>query len=267
MSEPVPPDTASDEASADHLRRRIAELENAVAARDELISLIGHELRNPLSPVFLQAHHMMAEVQKAAGGQMAADWLAPRFELFLRGIDRLLDRLNRVMDVASLQAPGDIALEEEDVDLSGVVGDLVSSLARQAAAASATFDLSAPVPMVGHWDRIRLEQIAGNLLSNAIRYGGGRIEVEVHELSPGVAGLVVRDQGPGIAADVLPRLFDRFDRAGQRGRGGLGLGLWIVHRLCTAMGGQVTVRSDPGHGACFVVALPRGSPATDPDEV
>ncbi|HYU16432.1 MAG TPA: HAMP domain-containing sensor histidine kinase [Candidatus Acidoferrum sp.] len=243
---------------------RIHQLEDAVAARDDLIGLIGHELRNPLSPVFLQAYHLLAEVKKNEQGSVTTEWLTPRLELFLRGLERLLDRLNRLMDVAALQSRTGIALVEEDVDLARVVGDVVASVAREAAAAASPLTLYAPVPVMGRWDRLRLEQIAGNLLSNAIRYGaGGAIDVQVKGTGL-TAVLTVRDHGPGIAADLQARIFDRFERAGPRPqRGGLGLGLWIARRLCEAMRGTITLESEPGRGAAFVVTLPRGQ--TEPD--
>ncbi len=245
------------------LTDRVTELEEALAARDDLIRLVAHELRNPLAPVFFQAHHLMAEVRRTAepsGGTVASDWLVPRLELFLRGLDRLLDRLNRLMDVAALQSEDGIVLATAEVDLSMVASGVAASLASEAAAAGTRIDLSAPAPVTGQWDQVRLEQIIFNLLSNAIRYGAGSaIEIVVSEKSPEMAELVVRDQGPGIAEEMRPRLFQRMERTGTRPhRGGLGLGLWIVRRLCGAMGGAVAVESHPGAGAAFSVTLPRG---------
>lgn len=248
------------------LHRQIAELEAAVAEREELIGLVGHELRNPLSPVFLQAYHLMAEVKKVTSGVVSTAWLVPRLELFLRGLDRLLDRLNRLMDVAALQSACGIALAEEDVDLSRVAEDVVAAMTREAEAAGSSIGLATSGPVAGRWDRVRLEQIIGNLLSNAIRFAGGsRIEVVVQARSAETAILVVRDHGPGIAVDIQPRIFDRFERADTRQKkGGLGLGLWIVQRLSERMGGRAAVDSLPGRGSTFTVTLPRGSLA-EPD--
>ena len=249
------------------LAARVTELEEALGARDDLIRLVGHELRNPLSPVFLQAHHLMAEVRRMAGpGAVSTEWLIPRLELFLRGLDRLLDRLNRLMDVAALQSAGGIVLVEEDVDLAAIASGVVSSLAGEAAAAGTAIDLGAPSPVVGHWDQVRLEQILLNLLSNAIRYGAGTpIQVEVRATSDDTAELRVRDRGPGITEEIRPHLFERLERTGARPhRGSLGLGLWIVQRLCEAMGGSVALESQPGAGAIFIVNLPRGAISPDP---
>jgi signal transduction histidine kinase len=241
------------------LSRRIAELERAIGARDRLLGLVGHELRNPLSPVFLQAYHLMAQVKKATSGTVPTDWLMPRLELFVRALDRLLERLNRLMDVAALQSPGGIPLNAEDVDLARVTEDVAASMAREAHAASCLLDVSAPGPVGGRWDRMRLEQIIANLLSNAIRFGAGQpVEVVVQTRAPESACVTVRDHGPGIPDELQPRIFDRFERASDhRDRGGPGLGLWIVRRLSESMGGGVVVDSEPGRGATFTVTLPR----------
>ncbi|RYZ45528.1 MAG: ATP-binding protein, partial [Myxococcaceae bacterium] len=107
------------------------------------------------------------------------------------------------------------------------------------------------------WDRPRLEQVVVNLVDNAIKYGQGRpIDIRL-ETRDGHAVLTVRDQGIGIAAESLPRLFGRFERAvSERHYGGLGLGLYITRTLVEAMGGTVRVESQLGQGAVFTVDLP-----------
>ena len=109
----------------------------------------------------------------------------------------------------------------------------------------------------GMWDRLRLEQICRNLLSNAIRFGAGRpIEIQVAGDAE-LATLEVCDHGVGIPADHQARVFERFERgAGQRS-GGFGIGLWLVRNICAAMKGTVSIVSEPGEGACFTVTLPR----------
>jgi signal transduction histidine kinase len=109
----------------------------------------------------------------------------------------------------------------------------------------------------GSWDRVRLEQICRNLLSNAVRFGAGRpIEVTVAGDADFVT-LEVCDHGVGIPADQQARIFDRFERGAASRSGGFGVGLWVVRNICLAMGGTVSVVSEPGEGACFTVMLPR----------
>jgi signal transduction histidine kinase len=249
----------SDEAS------RIAELEEALAARDDLIRLIGHELRNPLSPVYLQACHLTAEVRRRGeDGVFEGRWLSPRLERLQRGLERLLQRLNRVMDVAAIQSPGGISLDPEMVDLAAVAADVLAAADREASATGIQLRLHAPGPVVGRWDRGRVTQVIGSLVTNAIQHGGGApVDVTV-EARGEVAHVVVRDHGPGITPAQAARLFDRLDRLTPRPvRGGMGLGLWMVRQLCTAMGGTIALGVASGPGASLEVALPRGTNAAN----
>ena len=254
------PDTAklSDEA------RLIAQLEEAVAARDDLIRLIGHELRNPLSPVYLQACHLTAEIRRRGEDAVfEASWLSPRVERLQRGLERLLQRLNRVMDVAAIQSPGGIALDPDTVDLAAVAAEVIAAAERETTAAGIQLRLHAPSPVVGRWDRVRVNQVLASLVGNAIQHGGAPIDVTV-DARGDAAHVVVRDHGPGIAAAQATHLFDRLDRVIPRPpRGGMGLGLWMVRQLCTAMGGTISLGHPSGPGASLEVALPRGTTAAN----
>jgi signal transduction histidine kinase len=115
----------------------------------------------------------------------------------------------------------------------------------------------APAPAVIHGDRGRLDQVISNLLSNALKYGGGT----PLSLSVGMNGerqvrLSIKDEGPGIPREHHERIFDQFERAASPSVAGMGMGLWIVRRVVAAHGGTVTVESDVGKGACFTVTLP-----------
>jgi signal transduction histidine kinase len=109
----------------------------------------------------------------------------------------------------------------------------------------------------GCWDRMRLEQICRNLLSNAIRFGAGRPLAVAVDADQDFATLIVQDHGIGIAPELLTQIFERFERGAERRSGGFGIGLWVVKNICTAMGGTVSVASQLGEGACFTVMLPR----------
>jgi len=109
----------------------------------------------------------------------------------------------------------------------------------------------------GAWDRFRVEQIVRNLLSNAIRFGAGR-PIDVTITGDADSAVVeVRDRGIGISADHLPKIFERFERGLEQRSGGFGIGLWVVRNVCVAMGGTVSVASEPGEGSRFTVVLPR----------
>jgi signal transduction histidine kinase len=239
------------------LRARIITLEQALRARDEFISTVGHELKNPLSPVFIHAEQILKGAREAPGGVVSTEWLIPRLESFTHRFRRFLQTLNRILDVSRISS-GKISLHIEDVDIVEVMREIMSSMERELIASKSALTLHAEGEVVGRWDRLRLEQICGNLLSNAIRYGLSRpidIFIEAHG---DTATLTVRDRGMGIAEEDQARIFDRFERAtGVSRTGGFGVGLWVVKKLCTAMGGDIAVQSTISEGSTFTVTLPR----------
>jgi signal transduction histidine kinase len=111
--------------------------------------------------------------------------------------------------------------------------------------------------VIGHWDRLRLEQVVSNLIANAIKYGAGRpVEVRVSR-GGSYALLEVRDHGIGVAEEDHDRIFQRFERAISGAHyGGFGLGLWISREIVLAQGGFIELESAPGKGATFTVRLP-----------
>jgi signal transduction histidine kinase len=117
---------------------------------------------------------------------------------------------------------------------------------------------------VGEWDRVRLEQVVTNLLSNAAKYGSSR-PVEVTVSGDGTtAVLSIRDHGIGIPPEHQSRIFERFERAvSDRHYGGLGLGLWIVRQIVEALGGSIRVESETGEGSTFTVLLPKAARKRD----
>jgi signal transduction histidine kinase len=170
-----------------------------------------------------------------------------------------MDRLIRNMLDLSLVESGRLQLQRESVDLVVLARHAVDQT--QLLTRSHTVRLDAPAaPLIGDWDAGRLDQILQNLLSNAVKYApdGGEIVVEVKDAS-GTASIAVTDQGVGIAAGALPRLFDRFYRsreAAASSAGGLGLGLAITRMLVEAHGGQISAESRLGEGSTFRVILP-----------
>lgn len=236
------------------LRAQVEGLERELAARDAFIVAAAHELRNPVSPLLLHVQRMQASARGAESGQLSAEWVGDQLDAFSRRLNRFMSALNRILDVSRFRT-GQIELLYEEVDLAEVAREVASSFERELAASRSALTLSLE-PAVGLWDRMRLEQIVSNLVSNAIRYGNSapiEVSVSCRERS---AVLWVRDGGVGIDEASQARIFERFERAHSH-RGGFGVGLWIVRQLCTAMGGSVSVQSRAGEGATFTVVLPR----------
>ena len=238
------------------LREQIAGLQDAVSARDEFISIVGHELRNPLSAIYLQVKHLL-DITRKTPASVTADWLAPRLEVADRRLQRFLSTLNRLLDLSRVSS-GRVHLDLEDVDLVEVTRDVCKELEPELSVAQSELRMRTAPAVVGRWDRMRLEQIVGNLLSNAIRYGCGKpIEVDVSS-DEKTARLIVRDHGIGIADDERELLFNLFERGRTRQPGSFGVGLWLVRKFCRAMGGDVSVHSLVGAGSTFTVTLPIG---------
>lgn len=239
------------------VRAKLATLEREIALRDEFISTVAHELRNPLSPAYMQLEHIK-DIVRRSDGPIAREWLSAQLDAMTARFDRFLQSLNRLLDASRL-GDGHLVLMPEHCDLVAVTRAVLAGAERELRAARCAVGLDAPDTVPGWWDPLRLEQIIGNLLSNALRYGAGEpIELRI-TASADTARLAIRDHGIGIAADDVPRIFQRFARARNVGRSaGYGIGLWVVAELCRAMAGAVEVHSVVGHGATFTLTLPRG---------
>ena len=249
------------ESALSSVRMRLQELQRAVGARDEFIATVAHELRNPIAPLAFQvrlALDKMAQVA-AAGTPPSADWVQAQLRGIEQRLHRLLETLDRLLDVSRLST-GRIDLQPEPLDLAAAVREVIGTFDAELAVARCTLTLSERGETTGWWDRLRVEQICRNLLSNAIRFGAGRpIDVSVIG-DDDFASVEIRDHGIGIPPNQQSRIFERFERGGEQRSGGFGIGLWIVRNVCVAMGGTVSVQSQLGAGACFTVMLPRRRP-------
>jgi signal transduction histidine kinase len=229
--------------------------ETAVYARDEFLSIASHELRTPLTSLCLQADGALRALGRDPS-QPAGTFLG-RVEKIRRQARRLEVLVQDLLDVSRLNA-GRLQLRTEDVELTEIARDVCERLHDQAELAGSPIQLSAAGTVHGEWDPVRLDQVLTNLLTNAIKYGGGRpIDVSIETVGGSEAVIRVRDRGMGIARENHARIFERFERAvADRNEGGLGLGLWIARQFVELMGGTIAVVSAPGEGAMFVVRLP-----------
>jgi signal transduction histidine kinase len=226
----------------------------AVAVRDEFLSIASHELKTPLTPITLKLEALARDV--AAGRN---EKFGTQVEALQRQVKRLTHLVNGLLDVSRISA-GRFQLEKREVDLAELVREVVNRVDPEAASAGCTLYVDLAESVVGQWDPMRVEQVVMNLLSNALKYGAGHpIRVAVHETGR-TAQLVVDDEGIGIEPKELPRLFGRFERgAAAHHFGGLGLGLYITRQIVEAHGGVIRVESAPGKGTRFEVELPRGA--------
>ncbi|MFP2960456.1 ATP-binding protein [Myxococcus sp. 1LA] len=231
------------------------EASRAVAARDEFVAIATHELRTPLSALQLQLASLRRALEK--GIPVPPERQKQGLANAQRQAERLSHLVTHLFEVARIST-GRLALEREDVDLSALVHRLVTRMEDALVAAGCAPVLHASVPVLAHVDRLRVEQVLMNLMSNAMKYAPGQpVELSV-DADGDSAVIIVRDWGPGIPSGAHARIFERFERAtGEHARASLGLGLYISRQLARAHGGELTVDAPPlGPGARFVLRLP-----------
>jgi signal transduction histidine kinase len=225
------------------------------AALAEFVACVGCELRNPMGAIVVSASHM---IYKAEREQDLPPWLMPRLLTLERQMRRLVRRATTLLD-AERFATGSFRIDRGVASLSDIVSGVVRELAAEADRAGCQLRLSIEPSVIGTWDRVALEQIAMNLVSNPIKYGAGRpVEISLSCTSED-ATIRVRDHGAGISEVDRSHIFERFERAvGPReSKPGFGLGLWITRQLLIAHQGEITVESQPGVGSVFTASLPR----------
>jgi signal transduction histidine kinase len=238
------------------LARLYQEAQEAIRVRDEFLSIASHELRTPLTSLQLQIQGIQRKLGRTTDTGVSTPWITERitsaFDL-VAGLSRLIGNLLDISRITSRR----IVLEDEGFDLSAMVTEVVHRHAEQFADAGCTVRIHAADPLPGRWDRMRLDQVLTNLLTNASKYGrGAPVDIAVGGDGPTV-WITVRDQGIGIDPKDRERIFLRFERAVSSNHyGGFGLGLWIVREIVGLMGGDITVQSAPGQGAEFRVTLP-----------
>jgi len=229
--------------------------QQAVRLRDEFVSIASHELYTPMTSLGLMLQVLARRVAQPGSSEHAE--LRGTVQRILRQEERLVRLVHDLLDVSRIEA-GRLVLEPSSMDLLELVNEVVARFEADIARSGSTASVRSDGPVVGCWDRSRLDQVVTNLLSNAIKFGDGKpIDLAVERLGE-TARLRVRDHGIGIAPERQAHLFERFERAvSAQHYGGLGLGLYVSRRIVEAHGGTIRVESRAGEGATFVVDLPR----------
>lgn len=236
------------------LRSQAERLAEADRRKDEFLSMLGHELRNPLTPI----RNAVRLLGCRPGDARTAAWAYRVIDRQTAHLERLVDDL---LDVARIER-GVIHLERYPLDLRAVVQETAEAIASLIDERGHRLELElSEAPVLVEGDATRLAQVLSNLLNNAMKYtpDGGRIRV-VLAGQDGMAVLQVSDNGRGIEPDILPEIFDLFSQGSRtlgRSEGGLGLGLTLVKRLVEMHGGRVEAHSGgPDRGSRFVVHIP-----------
>jgi signal transduction histidine kinase/CheY-like chemotaxis protein len=226
--------------------------EQANRAKDELLAMLGHELRNPLSPIVTALQLMRLRGDPSLMSERVV------IERQVGNLVRLIDDL---LDVSRI-ARGKVAIERRPVELADVITAAIEQASPALTQESHHLHLDIQPGITLEADASRLAQVIANLVTNAAKFtpAGGRIEV-LASATPARAMIAVRDNGIGIAPELLPSVFDQFVQGYQgsdRARGGLGLGLAIAKGIVELHGGAIRAESPgPGRGSTFTIELPR----------
>ncbi|MCY1005073.1 trifunctional serine/threonine-protein kinase/ATP-binding protein/sensor histidine kinase [Nannocystis pusilla] len=226
----------------------------ALRLRDEFLSVASHELRTPMTSLTLALQTIVKPTP--TGKPLDPQITSKLLDLAIRQSGRMNRLIGDLLDVSRIET-WQLALSLGEVELSGLVREVLARFQPDLARAGSSATIEAPAPVVGRWDRSRLEQVVSNILSNAAKFGAGApIEITVRRLGD-VARLTIRDHGLGIDPDRLPKIFDRFERGvSAQNYGGLGLGLYIARKIVEGHCGTIRATSTPGEGTTFIVELP-----------
>jgi len=231
----------------------ITRLERLELVRQEFLSNVSHELRTPLTAI-------IAFVETLEAGAMEDPESRQRFlSIIRRNASRMQGLIDDISELTAIEG-GNVQLKRAPVDLYTLVDEVCASLAAKASAQNVMLRNDVSPDVIVNADERRLEQMLTNLIENAIKFSRENGRVTISHVAGARDQILVQDNGDGIPAQHLERLFERFyrvDRARSREMGGTGLGLAIVKHLARLHGGEVTVTSELGKGSTFTIQLPK----------
>ena len=224
----------------------------AVQQREDLMAIISHDLRNPLSVVLLCARQLAGEEAKPGTGCKQADTI-------LRAASRMQNLVRNLMDFAAIGAGQLLSIERKVIDVEPVIGEVLASFDKPSrdAGIALTREVEADLPQVSS-DPDRFIQVLENLVSNALKVArsGGTVTIRAARYDDYIR-FSVADTGPGIPTEELPYIFDRYFRGRFKAGKGLGLGLPIAKALVEGHGGRIWAETEPGRGSVFHFTLPQ----------
>ncbi|MGB3307264.1 MAG: ATP-binding protein [Thermomicrobiales bacterium] len=230
--------------------------------KDEFLSVVAHELRNPLTA--LRGNLQLLERRIRRTGELSPEEGLKRLETVVGQVDRITELVARLLDISRADL-GRLDISVGQTDAAALVQKVSDEAVGMAPEREVRVSSPASLPVV--WDEVRIEQVLDNLLSNAVRYApGGPIEIVLREMADDRVQISVRDYGEGIPAWIRPRLFKQYYRFddGRKDQNpsddrkhGLGIGLYLSDRLVSAHGGTLEVDDAEGGGSIFTVSLPR----------
>ncbi|RYZ72384.1 MAG: hypothetical protein EOP09_03285 [Proteobacteria bacterium] len=237
--------------------RAIGKQMEIMRARDEFLAIASHELKTPLTILKLQVQMRQKMLTQGHHELFTPDKLSDLLESDSRQISRIAHLVEDMFDSSRI-ANGRLKLNPEKLDLTELVREVVVRSQTQLMAYGSELIFEWQEPLLGYFDRFRMDQVVTNLLTNAVKYGSHRpIQIRVGRFYSLFAEIVVEDQGIGIAPEDQVRVFERFERAISSDEvSGFGLGLSIAKQIVEDHKGTITVKSELGRGSIFTVRLP-----------
>lgn len=238
------------------LKKIEEDLQQAVKARDEFLSIASHELKTPITTLKLQLQMAKLRMKRESGASGPREKLDQILESSHRQVNRLTSLVEDLLDVTRVRSKK-LTLAFEEVEVANLILEILGHFKEQILQSKCEIRVHLEEGIQACWDRPRVEQILVNLFSNALKYAPKKpIDVSL-KCENDLAVIRVQDYGPGIPIDKQTLIFQRFERVtDSRTITGLGLGLFIVKQIVEAHSGTVHVESEYGNGSCFVVELP-----------
>lgn len=232
-------------------------LQQALRAREDLLAVVAHDIRGPLSSALMAARRIELQSSPGAVPKGAVDSI-------VRAVNRISRMVDDLLDLARLEAGNPLPIEPSLRDVAELVRRVIEEQEPVAAAKHLTLTADLPARVATRCDADRVEQVLGNLVGNALKFTpeGGSIRVTVRA-AEGEVVVSVSDTGTGIAPELVPQVFDRYRQSDPTKRRGVGLGLSIVKAIVDAHGGRVWVQTAQGAGSTFHFTLPVPVPLDD----
>lgn len=238
------------------IQKEKAEAEKEIRLRDEFMSIASHELKTPLTTTLLKLQTALHNVRNVSLANFSVQNLLDMLESAETQTKRLAKMINDLLNI-SLMRTGRLELEMEVLDLHMVTQEVTRRFTEKAESENTHISLQLQENVQCLLDRVRIEQVLTNLISNAMKYGKGKPITISLEKQGGKACIKIKDNGIGIAKDQQERIFQLFERGVKRNDiKGLGIGLYISNQIVLAHGGKIIIHSKENKGSEFIVEIP-----------
>lgn len=245
---------ATNEMLDNKVKERTLQLEKAIQFRDDFISIVSHELRTPVTALKLQAQTALRQLKKDSPLDFHK-----KSETIFKKIDQQLAKmnvlLNDILDISKISMDR-FQVSKERIEINGIIQEVVERFEEQARSVGTTIEFIDGPMLFTLGDRVRLEQVFSNLITNALKYGNSKpVRVSLELIDKEIA-ISFTDQGIGIAPEDQERIFERFQRAtNQNHISGVGVGLFISKKIIDSHEGKILLKSELGKGSTFTVLL------------